>query len=461
MLLLLNVADEAESEWPGIEIRPVAASLDAAYPLVLAAGADGADLGLTLVHDEAFENADRFLAEVSDAIGALAAARGDSGVGALVPEFAGRASERPNGGAPGPVPPDEPAVGAAGTGLPDAMLKLWRDVLGSNDAGVDDDFFGLGGTSLQAMELLARLERLVGRPVPVSTLFSAGSVRGLLAELGRPLEHAAPLVRLRSSGTRRPLVAVPGIGGNVLGLAGLARALGPDQPFYALQSPGLDGRETPLTTIESIAARYVEQVLTAVPGPYDLLGFCWGAAVAFEMAGRLQSAGRAPLSLQLIDPAALLRDTSSGGASAEATFLRRRLELYWGELRDADWRERGRFVAGKARRVAGVLAGDERRDESREELNRFKVERANRQAIARYIPGRYHGRATVFLSSGRVFTDGQDPRLEWLQFISPVPDILHVDGADSGDVISPAHVAAFATMLRDRLDAPAEPATAR
>lgn len=457
-LLLLNVADEQAPEWPGIEIRPLVATLDAAYPLLLAAGADGPNLELTLVHDDVFD-AGGLLTGVSAAVGELASAREDAAVGALVPEFAGTASERPHEGAPGPTAPDERVVPAARTELPNAMLQLWRDVLGSPDVGLDDDFFGLGGSSLQAVELLARLERLVGRTVPVSTLFAAGSVRGLLTELGKRLEYDAPLVRLRSSGTRPPLVAVPGIGGNVLGLAGLARALGPDQPFFALQSPGLDGREAPLTTIERIAERYVEQVLTGVEGPYDLLGFCWGAAVAFEMAGRLQSAGRAPRSLQLIDPAALLRDTSSGGASAEATFLRRRLELYWGELRDADWRQRGRFVAGKARRVAGVLARDERREESREELNRFKVERANRQAVIRYIPGRYEGRATLFLSSGRVFEDGQDPRLEWLQLISPAPDILLVDGVDSGDVISPAHVVAFATMLRDRLDAPGEPST--
>jgi thioesterase domain-containing protein/acyl carrier protein len=453
-LVLLNLSALPDVMWDALELRLDSATLDGGYPLILAAGADGPPIELTLVHDATFVGADSVLTAVSDALESIASAPADATVAALIPELANRSTPtvvqapvtRPNGQR---IPPATGAVTA------DALLQLWRDVLGVEEVGLDDDFFGLGGTSLQALELFVRLERLLGRAVPMSTLFDAGSVRALIAELGQPVRHAGSLVTMRTSGTRPPIVAVPGIGGNVLSLAGLSRALGPGQPFFGLQSPGFDGMEAPLTSIEDIAARFVEQVLPAVVQPFHLLGFCWGAAVAFEMARRLQPLGRGPISLTLLDPALLLRQTTSSAASPEATFLRRRLELYWDEFRDADWRQRGKLLARKARRVAGVIARDEAREESKADFHRFKVERANRDAISRYFPQAYSGHTTVFLSSGRDFDTGEDPRLEWLRLITPPPEIIYVPGADSGDVISPAHVDEFAARLRDRLDSSA------
>lgn len=456
-LVLLNLSDAPEAgEWPDLELRLVSATLDAAYPLILAAAIEGDELVLSLVHDASFEDADSVLSEMADTLGAIASAPADATVATLVPEVAPRPSAQVDV-RPAPVgSQDALRTEAADSVTSDALLQIWRDVLGIEEVGLDDDFFGLGGSSLQALELFVRLERLIGRTVPISTLFSAGSVRALLAELGRPVRHTGPLVKIRSTGTRPTLVAVPGIGGNVLGLAGLARSFGPMQPFFALQSPGLDNHEAPLTSIEEIADRYVEQILPAVEPPFHLLGLCWGAAVAFEMARRLGDVGRAPASLALIDPAALLRHTGSGAGGAEAAFLRRRLELYWDEFREGDWRQRGQFLASKARRVAGVIAREEARDESKTELSRFKVESANREAIVRYCPQSYRGRATLFLSSGRAFASGEDPRLEWLALIEPTPEVVYVEGDDSGDIISPAHVGAFAVKLRDRLDAWAE-----
>jgi thioesterase domain-containing protein len=55
------------------------------------------------------------------------------------------------------------------------------------------------------------------------------------------------LVAIRRTGSRPPLFAVPGIEGGVLGYHDLARLLGDDQPFYGLESLGLDGSVAPLT----------------------------------------------------------------------------------------------------------------------------------------------------------------------------------------------------------------------
>ncbi|HUQ81693.1 MAG TPA: condensation domain-containing protein [Gemmatimonadaceae bacterium] len=450
-LVLLNLTNDPDLAWAGLSFEPVSATLDAGYPLILGFSIEGGCLTLTLVHDESFDQAEPLLAELEAVIGSLTSASERTLVGDLVPPRlapAGPAavhSLRSNGNGNG-------KTNGRPVSLADTLLHTWRDILGIDDIGLDDDFFALGGTSLQAAQLFARVERTIGRTLPLSTLFAAGSVRALVAELDRPIPRTGALVNMRSSGTRAPLYAVPGIGGNVVGLAGLARQLGPDQPFRAFESPGLDGREDPLESIEDIADRYVGELLREREQSFHLLGICWGAAVAYEMTRQLSAQGKAPLSLTLMDPAVLLRETRRT-SRPETTFIRQRLELYWDEFREGDWTDRGRMLASKAKRAAKVLTGGEALERSQTELNQVRVREANKDAITRYAPSPIVAHARIFITAERDVGSREDPRYEWVMLIHPRPEVVSISGTDSGDAISPAKVGGFASALRASLDA--------
>ena len=93
-----------------------------------------------------------------------------------------------------------------------------------------------------------------------------------------------------------------GAGGNVLIYRDLALRLGADQPFYGLQSPGLDGSCEPLTRIEDMAARYLKEIRRIQPhGPYFLGGYCLGGTVAYEIAQQIQAQGERVALLALFD----------------------------------------------------------------------------------------------------------------------------------------------------------------
>ena len=99
------------------------------------------------------------------------------------------------------------------------------------------------------------------------------------------------------------MFAVPGVYGNVLGFTELSQALGPDQPVYGLQSVGLDGSEAPLTSIEEMAKLNISELRTVQPqGPYAIIGACFGATVAYEMARQLLAEGIDIAYLGLLDP---------------------------------------------------------------------------------------------------------------------------------------------------------------
>ncbi len=105
-------------------------------------------------------------------------------------------------------------------------------------------------------------------------------------------QQQGAIVPLQPLGKKPPLFAVGGHNGDVFCFHNLARALGREQPFYGLQPPGADGKGTPLSTVEEIAAYFVEQVCACRPnGPYLLTGFCSGGTIVFELAQQLHRAG--------------------------------------------------------------------------------------------------------------------------------------------------------------------------
>ncbi|KWT57226.1 surfactin synthetase [Streptomyces albus subsp. albus] len=61
---------------------------------------------------------------------------------------------------------------------------IWREILDLDTGtpiGPEDDFFALGGTSLQAMSLVQRLREEFGVPVALSALLADASLRAVTA----------------------------------------------------------------------------------------------------------------------------------------------------------------------------------------------------------------------------------------------------------------------------------------
>jgi amino acid adenylation domain-containing protein len=174
------------------------------------------------------------------------------------------------------------------------VVRCFEEVLGFSPVGVEDDFFALGGHSLLAVSLLAELERIGRRRLPLSLVFEAPTPRALAARLGNdvPGTRWDSLVPLKPLGSRPPLFVVAAGDGNIVGFVPLARSLSAEQPLYALQPSGLDGRRPLDRGIGAMAERYLAALRRVQPqGPYLLAGRCNGATVAFEMAQRLRAQG--------------------------------------------------------------------------------------------------------------------------------------------------------------------------
>jgi thioesterase domain-containing protein len=117
------------------------------------------------------------------------------------------------------------------------------------------------------------------------------------------LKRANPLVVL-NHGPRDPHVyCIHGVTGDVIGLKGFASHFG-DLRLQAIQVPKEQMNGAFATSIESIAARYVELITKAQPnGPIHLVGWSAGAIIALEMAHQFQGLGRSVPLIAALDGA--------------------------------------------------------------------------------------------------------------------------------------------------------------
>ncbi len=193
----------------GVEIvRTGAARFELLVDVTDHTAPDGGPGGLTLTVEYRAGSLDphfaRWLADSLPHALTTAAAHPDTPLSRLAPTApprrAGEADRdtppvlRPGGHEP-PRPGPEQAVAA-----------VWRDVLGVDHLGRHDDFFALGGNSLRAVRVAARLST-PERPLTAGQVFTTPTVAALTAELARATGTPAPAAIPRRARVPRPAAA--------------------------------------------------------------------------------------------------------------------------------------------------------------------------------------------------------------------------------------------------------------
>lgn len=296
------------------------------------------------------------------------------------------------------------------------IADAWRELLGVDQIARDDDFFALGGHSLAAVRLFARIRKQFAVDLPLATLFQASTLQGLanvVSESGGldtsqavavirkisstpvPMTRPAwsPLVAIcRGSAGKRPVFCVHGAGGNVLNFKVISDRLGTDQPFYGLQAQGVDGRLPPLASVEAMAAQYVEAIRTVEPlGPYRLAGYSAGGVIAYEMAQQLKRDGATVEWLAMIDT---LSPTSAG---RKISYFRKLwLMRHWSLKFAMEWPARRH--RGKTDEISYQMALDQlsRGEPLPPELVDFHLYRNFIAAQGLYRPEPYQGSLVLF-----------------------------------------------------------------
>lgn len=344
------------------------------------------------------------------------------------------------------------------------LAQLWERVLGTAPVGVLDNFFELGGNSLVAARMFSETTRLFGKNLPLATLFREGTIEHLAGLLRDNVDDElkgrwSSLVSIQPGGSKHPFFCVHGVGGNVLTYRALAQYLGPDQPLYGLQSAGLDGKQTPHTTVEAMAAHYVEAICDLHPeGPYFLGGLSFGGIVAFEMARQLQKRGRKVACVALLD--------SPTEICGNGYKLRQKIAVHLDNLLRLSFKARFKYLSqiaktGKRKIKSriwriGYRWYEDTRDQLPPALRNTKE--INYQAAREYVLQSYRGRVALFRATDRSALDREDELLGWDKFASEV-DLYLVPG-DHVNMVNEPNVRVLAEKLNQCLDRAAPPRSA-
>ena len=338
------------------------------------------------------------------------------------------------------------------------LVKLWQKVLGLKSIGVKDNFFELGGHSLLASRLFAQIQNTFGRNLPLATLFQSPTVEQLAVVLR---EHELPdswssLVAIQPKGSRPPLFCVHAAGANVLIYRPLARHLGLDQPVYALQARGLDGRTAPLVRVADMAAHYIREMRCRQPeGPYLLLGASFGGLVIFEMAQQLIEQGQQVALLAMLNTDCPVYSFAKRIRCHAGNLIKKGPKAYLAFV----VRSVLRRVSPRAEeKIAETLAGNEELQaaiESRPDSNDplIRTVLANLQAEHDYTPSRktYPGKITYFWARAAA-VDFQDNRAAWRRLAAGGIE-MHVVPGDHGTMREEPNIAVLVEKLKPILHA--------
>jgi thioesterase domain-containing protein/acyl carrier protein len=338
--------------------------------------------------------------------------------------------------------------GAPRTPTEKLLAEIWRDVLGVSHIGIHENFFDLGGHSLLAVRLFAQIEKRFGRRWPLATLFQLPTIEQFAATIEKDWSPKwSSLVAIKPDGSKPPFFCVHGLGGNVLEFSDLARHLDDDQPFYGLQSQGLDGQQPLLRSVEDMAAHYVKEMRELQPvGPYFIGGRSLGGAIAFEMARQLRAEGQAIALLALLDT-----------YPAQPAQLVQRLAGHAANLRSLSFSKKFGYVARKARFAPRKIKGRVWRtiydslQKSGRTLPRVleSATEFNSLAAHRYQPQAYDGLVTLFWARDDLRASN-DLVAGWRALAIGGIEVQEIPGTHL-NIIKEPHVAELANKLTECL----------
>jgi len=181
------------------------------------------------------------------------------------------------------------------------LTHIWEQVLQRAPISIRENFFDLGGTSVQAAGIFARIEETFHKRMPLSRILGAPTIEQLAASLDpcNSRDQKAFVVPIHAGGENPALFCV----GEGLLWRRISEYLGPDQPMFSVElEPGTIEQMKGPRALEKLARHMVSALCEKQrQGPYYVCGFCIDGVFAYEVARQLSMYGHEVALLALVE----------------------------------------------------------------------------------------------------------------------------------------------------------------
>jgi len=336
------------------------------------------------------------------------------------------------------------------------LVRIWEEVLRYAPIGIQEDFFDLGGTSIQAVRIFAKIEEAFHMRMSLSVILGAPTIEKLAVavEKSKSRDRKARVAAIQPRGNKPVFVCV---GGGVLWRP-LSEHLGPNQPVLhvGLDPAGAIEQLNQPNALEKLAGQMVSALCEEQPqGPYYLGGFCSDAVFAYEVARQLTMRGHEIGLLVMVEPFTpnvsgmgriagwlkriifrfgfRFRELRQTGIGAFPGYVRDRWNGFRTMLKQALWRNSARFKVLK------------------HQANSLDLDQIVFVAASSYKPKPLGCPTAIFHCKDWPMLSAGDPYFGWRKFLTGNSVILDVPGDHVGMLRDP-NVAVLAEKLRDCLE---------
>jgi len=292
----------------------------------------------------------------------------------------------------------EPTIFESRTDVEKKLTAIWMEVLGAQSIACDQDFFEIGGESVQAIHLVAQMGREFNTALNASLVFEARTIASqadFLIKAQKRHARFSSLVAVQPLGNKSALFFSHTLSGTAGYCRQFLRHLGADHPVYGLHSRALAG-QPPDLSIEAMAKHYVSEMRVVQDrGPYSLFGYCSGGLIAFEIARQLSQQGERIALLAMFNTPA--PGSSPVGLFEKFSHMRLRVEVAARKLQYFGPRDKLAFVAHKAKNLRRRFLKN--RQSKRPDPERLNVEHLNATASRMYQPMTIFPGRIIFFST--------------------------------------------------------------
>ena len=184
---------------------------------------------------------------------------------------------------------------AASTQTEKELTRIWEGILNLKNIGIHDNFFELGGHSLLVIQLNQKVQHSFENcAIELMDFMDNPTIHQQALMIENTDQKSNHLITFHSpESTEIDAVStfiIPGMPGIVDGYYALAQAFVKDNnSVYGIQMKGLLENESPLRTIEAMAAHNIETIKTTESKQIQLVGHSYGGVVIFEMLKQLSN----------------------------------------------------------------------------------------------------------------------------------------------------------------------------